>query len=131
MGPRTRRDIARYAWIEELLGITPSRRHSEESGGQRREIVDSYFHNGRFQIEVIGIMNVNLDELIHVELFNEYPDVRKYARFHLEIKPWRTGCSSIHASSSGQSPSSTVSLVLQSKFDFAQGINNMQYAICV
>ena len=101
-GPRTRRDIARYAWNGELLGITPSRGHSEESGGPRREIVDSCFHDGRFQIEVIGIMNVNLDEWIHVEMFDEPFDVRNDARSTLEVNAlentmqfaaWRAECS--------------------------------------
>ena len=72
---------------------------------------------------------MDLDERIHVELFfNEYVDVRKDVRITLKVKPWRMRCSSIPASSLGQSSSSIVSLVPQSKVDFAQSIQ--QLAVC-
>ena len=89
-GPRTRRDIERYAWDRVLLETTPSKGHSERGPEDRGvDSRDSYFPYVGFQFEVIGVFDLNLDECIHVELFNESVDARRCSRFILGVKPWR------------------------------------------
>ena len=73
-----------------LFGTTPSKRHSERGPEDRGvDSYDSYFPYIGFQLEVIGIFDLNLGECIHVEFFNEPVDTRRCARFIFEVKPWR------------------------------------------